>query len=113
MPCSRCRDAAGDPCNVARAERGVSSDKKVSSALTLSTKEIETVSELEEVHDRGRLDQLGFMPFTLGRIEDALKGALAPQPRRTHAGSRARLFAGLLSATRLKALYSVATSQPE
>ena len=60
------------------------SDKKASTAIALcETKEIETVDELREVYDRGRLDQLGFMPFTLGRIEDALKGVPAvPQPRR-------------------------------
>ena len=58
------------------------SGKKMSTALALcEAKEIETVGELHEVHTKGLLRGLGFMPVALGRIEDALEGVPAPQRR--------------------------------
>ena len=58
------------------------SGKKLAAALAeCESKQIDTVGDLREVHDKGRLESLGFMPVALGRIEDALEGVPAPQRR--------------------------------
>jgi hypothetical protein len=59
------------------------SGKKLSNALALcEAKDIEAVSDLWQLHDKGRLDRLGFQEITLSIIEDALAGVPAAARRR-------------------------------
>eukprot|EP01052_Picozoa_sp_SAG31_P036148 SAG31_NODE_4469_length_3207_cov_40.075933_1_plen_216_part_10 len=57
--------------------------QKLTSALSICEAElIETVAELREVHDDGKLQHLGFKQILLGRVERALKVVPAEQRRR-------------------------------
>ncbi len=59
------------------------SGKRLAAAIELCNEEdINTVGEMREVHEKGRLESIGFKKVSLGRIEDALKGVPAPQSRR-------------------------------
>ena len=66
---------------------------KLTNALALCADEdIESIADLREVNEDGRLEQLGFKKVALGRIERALKGAphgpQPTQPRRMQDGQQ-------------------------